>query len=631
MKKNIGKNTLGDGGKMSVQLRKFARSTHDLSYAWRNTQGVGTLVPFMHLLGLPGDTFNIDLEAEVMTHPTVGPLFGSFKLQVDVFECPIRLYQKQLHNNALNIGLKMSEIKLPKLMFPRDKDITPKAFSNSNILSYLGTRNVGKYTARSSQIWVNGTKLLAYMDIFKNYYANKQEEECFFLNPPHVTKITWRDTQYELPQLITSDGILITFNKKVNAANVKLTLISNTIPDWKQETIEVYATEAQLGVLGITITQNADNTIELRESNTEQKIIYWLVGVSSEDLTLEKYKLENIDTIRESILSTNAWTNTAIASDNYLNALFNDDGSSTEFSSTLKSELGGLFVKTHQSDLFNNWVNTEWVDGENGINAITAIDTSSGSFNLDTLNLAKKVYNMLNRIAVSGGTYNDWIETVYTNDYVQRSEIPVYIGGMSKRIEFGQVTSTAASGNEPLATLAGKGYSDAKKGGRLKFKCSEPCYIIGIVSITPYVDYYQGNSFDWHLDNMDELHKPQLDGIGWQDLTTDIINASTIRWDSSGNPLRKAIGKTIAWANYMTAVNENHGNFCSNESFMVLNREYGVNETTGDLTGSSTYIDPAAYNYIFADTSRSAMNFWLQIGCGVEARRKMSAKQIPIM
>lgn len=395
------------------------------------------------------------------------------------------------------------------------------------------------------------------------------------------------------------------------------------------ENLEIYAIETQLGPLGIAVTQNKNNEIQLTKTTgiTEGVII---MGISVEDLTLEKYKLEKIDTIRESILSTNEWTNSAISDDNYLNALFNDDGTRLDFSSTLKSELGGLFVKTHQSDLFNNWVNTEWVDGENGINAITAIDTSSGSFNLDTLNLAKKVYNMLNRIAVSGGTYNDWIETVYTNDYVQRSEIPVYIGGMSKRIEFGQVTSTAASGNEPLATLAGKGYSDAKKGGRLKFKCSEPCYIIGIVSITPYVDYYQGNHFDWHLDNMDELHKPQLDGIGWQDLTTDIINASTIRWDSTGNPLRKSIGKTIAWANYMTAVNENHGNFCTNESFMVLNREYGEDEN-GNLTGSSTYIDPAAYNYIFADTSRSAMNFWLQIGCGIEARRKMSAKQIPIL
>ena len=85
-------------------------------------------------------------------------------------------------------------------------------------------------------------------------------------------------------------------------------------------------------------------------------------------------------------------------------------------------EMGGLCLKTYQSDLFNNWVNKEWVDGDNGINAITDVDVSDGKLNLDALNLAQKVYNMLNRIAISGGSYKDWIETVYTTDYYFRAE-----------------------------------------------------------------------------------------------------------------------------------------------------------------------------------------------------------------
>ena len=59
--------------------------------------GVGTLVPFMKLLGLPGDTFEIDLDTQIMTHPTVGPLFGSFRLQGEYYVCPIRLYNGLLH------------------------------------------------------------------------------------------------------------------------------------------------------------------------------------------------------------------------------------------------------------------------------------------------------------------------------------------------------------------------------------------------------------------------------------------------------------------------------------------------------------------------------------------------------
>ena len=75
MKVNIGKNTLGDNDKMSVSLRDYERSTHNLSRAWRSPIGVGTLVPFMKELALPGDAYDIVLEHKVLTHPTIGPLF----------------------------------------------------------------------------------------------------------------------------------------------------------------------------------------------------------------------------------------------------------------------------------------------------------------------------------------------------------------------------------------------------------------------------------------------------------------------------------------------------------------------------------------------------------------------------
>ena len=99
--------------------------------------GVGTLVPFMKLLGLPGDTFEIDLDTRIMTHPTIGPLFGSFKFQADVFTCPIRLYNAMLHNNTLNIGLDMSKVKLPTAgMWTKNYKM-----GKGSLAEYLGIRN----------------------------------------------------------------------------------------------------------------------------------------------------------------------------------------------------------------------------------------------------------------------------------------------------------------------------------------------------------------------------------------------------------------------------------------------------------------------------------------------------------
>src|SRR4051794_18264544 len=101
MQKTLGGDRLGSGNKMKVNLHGYERSTHDLSYVWRSTMSSGTLVPFLCEVGLPGDTFDIKLELDIKTHPTIGPLFGSFKAQLDVFQAPMRLYNSLLHNNAL--------------------------------------------------------------------------------------------------------------------------------------------------------------------------------------------------------------------------------------------------------------------------------------------------------------------------------------------------------------------------------------------------------------------------------------------------------------------------------------------------------------------------------------------------
>ena len=133
--------------------------------------GIGTLVPCLKILAEPGDTFTIETAEKIMTHPTLGPLFGSYKFQMDIFTCPMRLYNAMLHNNALNIGLDMSKVKLPKLLLNSDAKT-----SNSSIFNYLGIKKFKKGKK------VNAVPTLSVFDIFKNYYANKQEKDFYIIN-----------------------------------------------------------------------------------------------------------------------------------------------------------------------------------------------------------------------------------------------------------------------------------------------------------------------------------------------------------------------------------------------------------------------------------------------------------------
>lgn len=617
--KSIGKNTLGGGNSMQVDLKTYNRSTHNLSYAWRSSMGVGTLVPCMKLIGLPGDTFDIDIDTKVLTHPTVGPLFGSYKLQIDIFTAPFRLYNAMLHNNALNIGLDMSKVKLPKVQESNItltiEDSTHLTYSSSSIIAYLG-RRCGTPAYKEIQI-KNAVSWLTYLDIFKNYYANKQESNFYYLvKSAYVnTTLTASNIVYDQQGKLTTGG--------------SIEIVNMSISKW-MESGEVYGTNTETNTKKwLSSTEiNKYWTPSQKGSNvllTFRRGQYWRFDGKARynnDSYIQKAGLSSLDELRENILAAGQ---TQFIINSKTNKYFQDVLGKSTTNINLKEAGCGLILKTYQSDIFNNWIKTEWISGENGISAITAISTAGDKFTIDQLNLSKKVYDMLNRIAVSGGTYQDWVETVYTSEWNMHTETPMYEGGLSSEIEFQEVVSNSATSDEPLGTLAGRGINTSKKGGKLHIKVTEPCYIMGIVSITPRVDYCQGNDFDVYFNTLDDLHKPALDGIGYQDLLT----YKAAGWTTG----TRAYGKTVAWIDYMTNFNKTYGTFAENgnESFMVLNRIFEAenNNFTQDIIDNTSYIDPSKYNYIFAETTAEAQNFWVQIGFGIEARRVMSAKQIP--
>jgi hypothetical protein len=677
MKVQIGKNTLGSGNKMTVDLKTYERSTHDLSYVWRSTMSAGTLVPFLNEVALPGDTHDITLDCKVLTHPTEGPLFGSYKVQLDVFTIPIRLYNANLMLNKLNIGMDMASVKLPQMLLnapPVDPTATATLDQNfqvnpSSLFSYLGIRGVG-VGAFTNTPYVNrlfnAVPFLNYFEIFKNYYANKQEQMAYIIHadPPVVLRnmigidvdvdnVTWNSNQG-----LQGPGITGGSSWPLDPGMLCMVQMNTQPPtDWPtpdQIIVVVNGFDVPLNQLFSNIVQVTTPIRGYQCSTptiTQRVILDWWDYAAPGQFQptapkLVQFNLTEIDDMRNTIMQQTA-TGVDVIIDQFSNAPYNlplkYDGIGVVGSAINTQE--GLLVKTYQSDLFNNWIKSEWIEGPNSIAAITAINTSSGEFTIDTLNLAEKVYYMLNRIAVSGGTYNDWIETVWTNDTFRQVQTPVYVGGLSKELVFDEVVSNSTTVDQtgsiitPLGQLAGRGMVNGKhKGGRIVVKTSEPSYIMGIVSLTPRLDYSEGNKWDVNLKTMDDFHKPQLDEIGFQDLITDqmawfdttlVWNTGTNEWDVNYN----SAGKQPAWINYMTNVNQVRGNFAieNNEMFMTLNRRYEwtnqiLRPGIKDLT---TYIDPSKFNFIFAETSLDAQNFWTQIAVDIEARRKMSAKQIP--
>ena len=678
MKKTLGGDRLRSESKMEVYLPNFGRSSHNIGKIIRTSQACGTIVPYWCQIGLDGTTFYIDITTKVKTLPTTGPVFGSFKHQIDVFVIPIRLYIAALHNNALGVGLNMSKVLLPQFRVSTavasiyENDTNRGQVNPSSLLAYLGIRGFGRSKVNSQIRKFPAMFNLAYWDIFKNYYANKQEENAYVITGiNHIWKKIsvgdgaawnkeWTENSSEEYPLKPSNQVLcfikLEFEEKVSPEEV------NEIQFFTNDPEKPGLEANKLTKLGDTfVFERTDpKAMGLRPANSKRatniyvyqvkkpiKLAYnlniagknFLTMPDNQKIKLTPFPLKNIDEERTKILA-------APSSSAYV-----VDGATMPYGAAIKTiglpshdrrgkynsanswySQAGLAVKTYLSDRFNNWLNTEWIDGTTGgINAITAVDVTDGKLTMDALILQKKIFNMLNRVAITDGTYQAWREATYGIRSATLPESPIFCGGMQSEIAFDEIVSNSATDEEPLGTLAGRGVATMYKSGRgLKIKCTEPSMIMALGSITPRIDYSQGNKWWTRLETMDDFHKPTLDAIGFQELITEEAAAWNTELEEDFTPIYQSLGKQPSWIEYTTDVNETYGEFAAGMplAFMCLNRVYEENED-GTIKNASTYIDPTIYNSIFAESRLSSQNFWVQVAFDVTARRVMSAKQIP--
>lgn len=678
MKKTLGGDRIRSESKMEVYLPNFGRSSHNIGKIIRTTQACGTIVPYWCQIGLDGTTFYIDITTKVKTLPTTGPVFGSFKHQIDVFVIPIRLYIAALHNNALGVGLNMSKVLLPQFQVYTantsiyEDDINRGQVNPSSLLSYLGIKGYGHSRVNQHLRRFPAIFNLAYWDIFKNYYANKQEENAYvIIGINHIWKKlsvgdgvkalrTWTEnssaTYTITPTTDKPRYIILEFEENVSPDTVGEIQLMTNVPGSTQklnaltklgDSFVFERTDPE--ALGIREPSNPRKAAKVFAYKVKQEIkiaynedktgLFAITMPDNQKIKLTEFPLKNIDDTRTKILAAPS-TSAYIVNDGTLPYgastgpmdLPNYDRTKTYTSSLSWFSQAGLAVKTYLSDRFNNWLNTEWIDGTTGgINSITAVDVSDGKLTMDALILQKKIFNMLNRVAITDGTYQAWREATYGIRSATLPESPIFCGGMQSEIAFDEIVSNSATDEEPLGTLAGRGVATMYKSGRgLKIKCTEPSMIMALGSITPRIDYSQGNKWWTRLQNMDDFHKPTLDAIGFQELIAEEAAAWSTETTEDYTHTYQSLGKQPSWIEYTTDVNETYGEFAAGMplAFMCLNRVYeqGINRT---IKNASTYIDPTIYNNIFAESRLSSQNFWVQVAFDVTARRVMSAKQIP--
>ena len=101
--------------------------------------------------------------------------------------------------NRLNIGNDMSQVYLPRIAVRTNNNSSyiqtfedNEQMNPSCILKYFGISGLGYISGAVNPAvrYFNAVPLLAYWDIYKNYYANKQEEVGYVIHTETVTLAT---------------------------------------------------------------------------------------------------------------------------------------------------------------------------------------------------------------------------------------------------------------------------------------------------------------------------------------------------------------------------------------------------------------------------------------------------------
>lgn len=639
--KKVGGDRIGSGKKMSVTAAGFGYSTHDVGKVRRTSMSFGTIVPMGMWLMTSNSRMRMNLDALITSNALLYQLYGSAKFQLDVYSTRIALYNPKMLLNLNDQGYEIGDIKFPMMRLTTNNYASAENISNqqvdpSALLRYLGVAGNGwstiglNYVERDHMaMW-----LLNYYQIVKEYYCNKQEKIGMMI---HNIKEDER-----VKQVLLDGSVAKSINRYPSTNPQQLDGASflrvtydgvspiNSLRIYLEDGVRKSLTEM---FDNVDVINNEIVTSNLKEGYWTQKIYAWDYAepTNINEPKLVKWDLKAVDRMMMSIMKNVDGTSPILIDDKSelpYGASFQGNYDYRSINTTQE----GLCLGTYQSDVFNNWLDNATI---NSLNNKTKVKVdANGEFTIDLLNITQKLYNYEQRIGITDGTLEEWRELTYGEVSRTKSLKPVYEGGLSKEIVFDMVVSTASTDEDPLGSIASRGnFGNKHKGGYVQIDTDEEKLVMVLAKITPRLVYNQGNHWTTNLKTLDDLHKPSLDKIGYQNLLGDQIAAFDTGVGINRVITTRSAGKQPAWQWYRTNYDDALGNMANEESYKVFGREYEATFTQGQtgwrIKDLTTYIDPRKFNDVFAVESLDAMNFDVQVGMDVTMTMVMSEEVIP--
>lgn len=236
-------------------------------------------------------------------------------------------------------------------------------------------------------------------------------------------------------------------------------------------------------------------------------------------------------------------------------------------------------------------------------------------------NLPTSVMRSLVNVATSGISINDfrnvnafqrWKETNIRRGLKYRDQIkahfdvdvkyaeldmPEFIGGVSQTVNVTKIDQTSAgSDSDPLGSFAGQAYAVGKSDNSVSQYCDEHGFIIGIMSVVPVPVYSQFIPKHFFKSDPFDYFFPEFGHIGLQPILNNEVAPIESFKDGKSEDV---FGYQRAWYDYLSSVDECHGDFRLNLRDFLLGRTFTSTPTLG---ADFTVIDPNQLNNIFSYT-----------------------------
>lgn len=156
-------------------------------------------------------------------------------------------------------------------------------------------------------------------------------------------------------------------------------------------------------------------------------------------------------------------------------------------------------------------------------------------------------------------------------------DMPEFIGGMSEPVFVNQINQSVDQTGDPsglgdfskvLGSFAGQASILAESKHSIEHYCDEHGFIIGILSVTPVPCYSQLLPKYFIKDNVLDYYFPEFGHIGNQPITYKEV--CPIQTYAAGDALTDVFGYQRAWYDYLSRVDEVHGDYrLSLDGFLI--------------------------------------------------------------